>query len=159
MPLNLRPATANDAAEVATVYLASRKAFLPFAPLAHSDTDVCTWIREKLIPSGAVTVAEQESRIIGMMAISSRDEISWIDQLYIAPDSVNQGVGTRLLELAKQRLASPVRLFTFQQNSAARRFYERNGFRVIALSDGQGNEEKCPDALYEFCDPASADGL
>ena len=37
-----------------------------------------------------------------------------------------------------------------QQNTAARMFYERHGFRVVSLSDGSNNEERCPDVLYEF---------
>ena len=31
-----------------------------------------------------------------------------------------------------------------------RRFYERNGCRVVELTDGSGNEEREPDALYEW---------
>ena len=51
-----RAATAADAAGVAEVYLASRKAFLPFAPLAHADADVRRWVADVLIPAGGVTV-------------------------------------------------------------------------------------------------------
>jgi hypothetical protein len=28
--------------------------------------------------------------------------------------------------------------------------YESRGFRAIAFGDGAGNEEKCPDVLYEW---------
>lgn len=76
--------------------------------------------------------------------------VSWIDHLYLAPDAVGQGVGTCMLEMAKASLALPIRLYTFQENSAARRFYERNGFRAVSFSDGSNNEERCPDVLYEF---------
>jgi hypothetical protein len=31
----------------------------------------------------------------------------------------------------------------------ARRFYERHVFKAVQFSDGQSNEEKCPDVLYE----------
>ena len=47
-------------------------------------------------------------------------------------------------------LAHPIRLYTFQQNSGSRRFYERHGFGLLRLTDGKDNEERCPDALYEF---------
>jgi hypothetical protein len=33
---------------------------------------------------------------------------------------------------------------------AARRFYERHGLRAVRFTDGTGNEEKTPDALYEW---------
>jgi ribosomal protein S18 acetylase RimI-like enzyme len=38
-------------------------------------------------------------------------------------------------------LISPIRLYTFQQNQVAARFYERQGFKVIQYSDGSENEE------------------
>ena len=47
-------------------------------------------------------------------------------------------------------LQVPIRLYTFQANLGARRLYAWHGFRVIEFTDGQANEEHCPDALYEF---------
>jgi ribosomal protein S18 acetylase RimI-like enzyme len=47
-------------------------------------------------------------------------------------------------------LTSPIRLYTFQENDGARRFYERHGFRAIEFGDGSNNEENCPDVLYEW---------
>ncbi|MGE3511045.1 MAG: histone acetyltransferase, partial [Vicinamibacterales bacterium] len=29
-------------------------------------------------------------------------------------------------------------------------FYERHGFVAVAFGDGSGNEERCPDILYEW---------
>ncbi|MGI5158393.1 hypothetical protein [Microbispora sp. CA-102843] len=37
-------------------------------------------------------------------------------------------------------------LYVFQRNTGARRFYERNGFTLVAEGDGSGNEENLPDA-------------
>jgi hypothetical protein len=42
-----------------------------------------------------------------------------------------------------------VRLWCFQANSGARRFYERHGFVAVEFTDGHDNEEGCPDVLYE----------
>ena len=53
----IRQATPTDAERVADVYLASRKTFLPFAPLARSDTEVWQWVADPLMPSGGATVA------------------------------------------------------------------------------------------------------
>lgn len=47
----LRGATLEDADAIANVYLASRKKFIDFAPLIHSDEDIYQWIRNTLIPS------------------------------------------------------------------------------------------------------------
>ena len=154
----VRPATDADAEGVASVYLASRKAFVAFAPLAHADDDVRRWIANLLIPGGGVSVAVaggSNEAVVGMMAVSKQDGVGWIDQLYLLPSIVNRGVGTRLIELARESLGSPIRLYTFQENAGARRFYERHGFRAIAFSDGSANEEHCPDVLYEWAAPAA----
>lgn len=149
--LNFRPATQSDAEAVTQVYLSSRKEFVSFAPVAHSDAAVYRWIRDILIPTNQVTVAEQDNKIIGMMALSTAGGTGWIDQLYLHPDVVGRGIGTKLIECAKAELGSPIRLYTFQENQGATRFYERHGFKAIQYGDGSGNEEKCPDVLYEWC--------
>jgi ribosomal protein S18 acetylase RimI-like enzyme len=149
----LRAATLRDADAVADVYLASRRAFLPFAPLVHSDDSIRRHFASTVIPAGSVTVAVArggDGPLVGMMAVSQSDGIGWIDHLYLLPSAVGRGIGTRLLEHAKSVLGSPIRLYTFQANHGARRFYERHGFRVVALGDGSHNEEQCPDVLYEW---------
>jgi ribosomal protein S18 acetylase RimI-like enzyme len=146
----LRPATDDDAGEVAALYLASRKAFVTCAPLAHTDDEVKEWVRTVLVPSGGVTVAETDGQIVGMIATSQEGGVSWIDHLYVGPEFVGRGFGTQLLQRALGELSPPIRLYTFQDNAGSRRFYERHGFRLLALSDGQANEERCPDALYEL---------
>jgi GNAT superfamily N-acetyltransferase len=85
-----------------------------------------------------------------MMAVSRSEQINWIDHLYLVPAVVGRGLGTRFIGRAKETLGSPIRLYTFQANASARRFYERHGFRVLELTDGAGNEERCPDILYEW---------
>ncbi len=146
----LRPATPEDAPAVAAVYLTSRRECLAFAPLAHGEEDVRQWITQVLIPSGGVTVAEAEDEIIGMMSVSRDAGIYWIDHLYLHPHWTGQGIGTAFVEYAKAELDRPIRLYTFQQNTGARRFYERHGFVVVAFGDGSDNEEHCPDILYEW---------
>jgi hypothetical protein len=65
----------------------------------------------------------------------------------------------RLLAFARQLLSAPIRLYTFRENHRARRLYESRGFRAIAFGNGSGNEEKCPDILYEWRFGAEAGGL
>lgn len=145
-----RAAMANDADSVAAVYLRSRKELVACAPLVHSDEDVRDWIRQHLIPAGRTTVAVADGRVIGFLAVSKDADCGWIDQLYLLPKWVERGIGSRLLGLAQSQLAPPIRLYTFQCNERARRFYERRGFKAIAFGDSSSNEEKCPDILYEW---------
>jgi ribosomal protein S18 acetylase RimI-like enzyme len=132
------------------VYLASRKRLVPFAPLAHGDEDVCGWISSYLVPSGNVIVAVLGEQIVGMCATSLEEGAGWIEHLYVLPDHIGKGIGTHLLNNALQQLPLPVRLYTFQENRGARRFYERHGFVAVAFGDGSGNEEGVPDVLYEL---------
>lgn len=156
MNLELQPATLDDAEVVADVYLRSRQELVACAPLAHAADDVRVWIREHLLPAGHTTVAVFDGQVVGLMAVAEDSDCSWIDQLYLHPDWVGRGIGSQLLSLALSELAPPVRLYTFQCNQAARAFYERRGFQAVAFGDGSGNEEGCPDVLYEWR-PGSGD--
>ena len=71
----------------------------------------------------------------------------WVDQLYILPDAQGRGMGSSLLQVAKERF-DLLQLWTFQRNAKARRFYEAREFRLMRETDGARNEEQEPDALY-----------
>lgn len=148
--ITLRPATPADAMRVASLLIDTRAAFMPYAPSAHTEEEIHGWVASHLIPSGGVTVAEVEGKVVGAMATQQTGAISWINQMAVDPAWVGKRTGSRLLAHALQTLPLPIRLYTFQANSGARRFYVRHGFVAIELSDGQNNEERCPDVLYEF---------
>lgn len=147
----LRTATRDDAERIADIYLASRKRFLPYAPLPHTDDAVRSWVRECLVPTGNVTVAVVDGTVLGFLGISRDASYRWIDQLYLDPGAVGMGLGSLLVTEAKAQLDMPIRLYTFQANEGARRFYKRHGFREIEFSDGRENEETTPDVLLELC--------
>jgi ribosomal protein S18 acetylase RimI-like enzyme len=153
---DFRRATEADANAVAEVYLQSRKQLVACASLVHSDESVREWIRAKLIPGGNVTVALVNGVVVGFVAVSFARESSWIEHLYVSPAYLHCGAGSGLLDHARNELAPPIRLYTFQCNDVARRFYEHHGFRAIAFGDGSTNEENCPDILYEISDDGQA---
>jgi GNAT superfamily N-acetyltransferase len=150
MPITLRPATVEDFEAVARILAETRQQFMQYAPSVHTPADVENWVRKSLIPAGGVTLAVQDEGVVGLVACSHDPPHSWINQMGVSPSLVGHGIGTELLAHALRTLALPIRLFTFQQNHGARRFYERNAFRAVQFSDGQANEEHCPDVLYEF---------
>ncbi len=147
--LQLRQARPVDAARVAQCYLASRKAIQALAPLPHSDEDVQRWVRDELVPTGGVTVAIESGAVVGLIAVAKRIDGEWIDQLYVHPSRFRRGIGSTLLQVALMRLQDTVRLYTFEDNQVARRFFERYGFKAVAFGDGSGNESGRPDVLYE----------
>jgi GNAT superfamily N-acetyltransferase len=152
----IRSAVLEDSEAIAKVLLESRRAFLPFAPSAHSDTEVRQWVRSNLIPDMRVVVWEAADTVVAVLAMSASGAESWIEQLYVLPDWNSRGIGTKLLQHAHKALVHPIRLYTFQENAGARRFYERNGYVATEFTDGQGNEEKCPDVLYVYAGSTEA---
>ena len=72
----------------------------------------------------------------------------WVDQLYVAPEWTGNGLGSRLIEVAKRRRPGGLQLWTFQSNLGAQRFYERHGFSDAERTDGSGNEEGEPDVRF-----------
>lgn len=146
----IRTATQEDSDAIAALCVASRKKHMPFVPNVHSVAEIHRWMREELIPNQNVLVLEEHAVIKAMMATSENEAGSWISHLFVEAQNVGRGYGSALLEKAVAELKKPIRLYAFQDNTAARRFYERNGFQAIQFSDGSTNEEKCPDVLYEL---------
>ena len=146
----IRLASPADADGVADVWLASFKATFPFPP-AYPDDDVRRWIRDEIVTRDETWVAvEPDGAIVGFMSLREDD----LDHLYVRPDRFDRGIGSRFVELAKQRRPAGLGLYTFQVNDRARAFYERRGFRVERLGNGESNEERQPDVRYAWRPPA-----
>ncbi len=97
-----------------------------------------------------VWVAELDERPVGFVALGSRAGAVYLQHLYVLPEHQRHGVGSELMAHAKARRPDGFRLWVFQANEVARRFYEKHGLRLVELTDGSGNEEEEPDALYEW---------
>jgi len=70
--------------------------------------------------------------------------------LYVYPELHGRGLGSLLFERVTELSPEGFRLWVFQRNAQARQFYEHRGMHVVELTDGSGNEEREPDALYEW---------
>ena len=113
---------------------------------AHSDDQVRRWITGRVLPLMEVWVAEVPGRaVVGLLVLDA----DWLDQLYVEPELTGRGIGRELLEVAKRERPRGLRLWTFEANAGARRFYERHGFVAGDRTDGD-NEEGAPDILYAW---------
>ncbi|MCP1292071.1 GNAT family N-acetyltransferase [Chromobacterium sp. S0633] len=148
MTISIRLAEPGDAVALTDIYLACRRE-MSYAPLAHSDAAVQAWFANARLPAGDVWLAERHGDIAGFAAASLQDGVLWLDQLYVGAEHRGVGVGAALLDRVLTPPAPACRLWVFQANAGARRFYEAHGFALLSLGDGQDNEECCPDALYQ----------
>lgn len=145
----LRPAVKDDLEAIAGLFTRSRR-LLSFLPDLNSEKEDQDFIETAVMRDHEVTVALCADSIVGFIATGD----GWVDHLYIHPDHIRHGVGSRLLRSAMNG-AGGLKLWTFQKNEPARAFYERHGFLPARLTDGHGNAEREPDVLYVWLPDAA----
>jgi putative acetyltransferase len=148
--ITLRQARPDDAQEIATLLDQTRRISMPYLPVLHPPEEFLefvqtrvlplwdTWVIEVSPPTGGVLIA-------GVMALHE----DHVEQLFVLPPYQRQGIGTNLLDKAKQLQPDHLTLWVFQANVQARAFYMKHGFQVIRMTEDQ-NEERMPDALLEW---------
>jgi len=140
----VRRGQAGDIETVASLFRVVRRACLPYLPDLHTADEDLGFFRDRVFAECDVWVAQAEA-IDGFIAFRA----SWVDHLYVRPEYQHQGLGKALLALA-MKMSPPLRLWVFERNTAAIRFYRACGFREIERTDGSRNEEREPDMLMEW---------
>ncbi len=146
----IRGARRADADQVADVFLRAR-ATRSHLPRTHTDTQTRRWLAEDVLPHHRVHVATVGGSVIGFAAVHG----GWLRHLYVDPAWHRRGIGTALLRTACDG-REHVQLWVFQANDVARRFYTRHGFTLAEVTDGADNQERQPDARYEWVSSAVA---
>jgi GNAT superfamily N-acetyltransferase len=141
----LRPATAADAQALAIVHRTAMRVSVSFVPEVHTPEEDLVYFRDTFLHTREVWVAEAEARVVGYVGFDA----DWVYHLFLLPEFQGQGTGPVLLAKALAD-GAPKRLWTFQQNTRARKFYEDRGWTAVEFTDGSGNEEKTPDVCYEW---------
>jgi GNAT superfamily N-acetyltransferase len=146
--LAIRRGRAEDAPAAADLYLRARKAAVgAIPPLVHDVDDVRGYFASHVVTACELWVAEEPPGELAGILVLDGDHV---DQLYVDPRRTGRGIGSRLLDVAKRERPDGLRLWMFQANAGARRFYLRHGFVEAGRTDGRGNEERAPDILYVF---------
>lgn len=90
----------------------------------------------KEIADGVVFwVAEDEGRLLGVMGIQDKGDVSLVRHAYIATPLQRKGVGTRLLQHVRSLSDKPLLIGTWADASWAIEFYRRQGFTVVPGND------------------------
>jgi len=144
------PAQPSDAPALAAIFTAARRDAMPWLPRLHTEAEDRRYIAEQVLGTSDVLVVRRPDGPVGFLALRG----GMVEHLYVRPDAQRGGVGTALVDAAKELRPDGLRLWVFQRNEGARAFYARHGFTEIELTDGAGNEEREPDVLLAWAGPA-----
>ncbi|MCR9279515.1 MAG: GNAT family N-acetyltransferase [Pseudomonadaceae bacterium] len=99
-------------------------------PAGDSWGEVCDQLAYLMaMDAGKVRVVLHEaSSEVAALFVASAGEV---DHLYVARSHQGRGLGTHLLNIAKQESSGVLELHTFARNTGARRFYRRHGFQEV----------------------------
>lgn len=143
--LVLRPSTPEDLAELAELFIATRRAAVPAMPLpVEGDDGIRGWFADLPVGSGpgqkSIWVAE-DGDVLGFAVTDD----GWLDSIYVGPQHQGRGIGSALLELVKAEFSAGFGLWVFASNTSARGFYRRHGLIELEHTDGSANPEGAPE--------------
>lgn len=139
------PVTEKHADEVTALWRESMQAAIGIPPV-HSFESQRYFLMNILPEDFSVLVAidKQGSEVCAFLACNETE----ISQLYVHQKHQGKGIGHALVEYAKQQSNGSLTLHTFDVNTNARAFYEREGFTgTIGNTD---NEEGLLDWVYTW---------
>ncbi|WP_324697705.1 GNAT family N-acetyltransferase [Novosphingobium aerophilum] len=166
--MNLRPATAEDAAALADL---GRRSFVVkfghmytpedlanFLEDSHSEAKVAKEIAD---PGMRIMLAVEEDRLLGYCKMvldcgwpehARGGAVIELKQLYTDPEATGQGIGASLmdwaLDLARERAADEVQLSVWSGNEGAQKFYARYGFGKVADIHFMVGEQRDEEFLF-----------
>jgi GNAT superfamily N-acetyltransferase len=140
----IRRASPEDVEAVVRVFHESRAEAMPWLPVIHTAEEDAAFYADRL--AGEAWVYELDGGVAGF-ALVRDDEL---DALYVAPEAQRRGVGSSLFRQAQAARPNGFGWWVFRDNTGARLFYETLGGRLLYETDGAGNEERTPDARYEW---------
>lgn len=138
-----------DADALARIFIAARRAAMPWLPELRDAAGVPRYFADAVIGEGEVLVVRRADVPVAFLALKG----DMIEHLYVRPDVQRNGIGTALIAASKDRRPAGLRLWVFQRNHSARAFYARCGFTEVELTDGADNDEREPDVLLAWTGP------
>ena len=130
-----------DAAEISQILedWAASNYEIPLVHNVEERADYGRWLLEHT----RVTMIHNSSGVVGFLAL----EKHIIQALYIKKDFQGFGFGQAAIKFAQKQFKE-LRLWVFQSNIGAQKFYQRLGFQIVEKSDGEDNDYRLPDIFY-----------
>jgi len=123
----LRPLTTADLDGISRVHRRACRIAYRFMGWSYTLDEVQRWYAGKISEWDWARVVTVDGAIVGFLAAIG----AHVDQLFVDPDHQGAGLGRLLLEAMLERRPGPITLHVFADNHAARRCYERIGFRPV----------------------------
>lgn len=142
--MELRPYLAEDLEPTFALWRAVCVATYDFLEL-HTEAEDRAYFEQVLSVHNELVVATLDGEIVGFLALQG----DLVDRLYVAVERQGRGIGSALLDEARRRSPTGLRLFTHQKNVGARAFYERRGFVAVRFGISPPPESE-PDVEYAW---------
>lgn len=88
-------------------------------------------LRQEIDDGIAFWGIEEEGRLLGVMGIQDRGEVTLIRHAYVRSESQRLGVGTGLLAYLETMTDKPILIGTWAAATWAISFYEKNGYTLM----------------------------
>ena len=136
--MKLRPYDAADEDALAAVWFESWRS-VGLAEPAVVRSDLAARTKRELSARWDVTVAEEDGRVVGFLAIAPEERR--LDQLFVLPEMQGRGIGRALFNLAAAKMRDGFWLSTQLNNHRARDFYTRRGM-ILDRVEGDAEAER-----------------
>lgn len=143
--IQIRPMLETEMEEVLQLWRKTCAATYHFLQTSHTEEEDHAYFTTVIAAKNQIWVAELEGKIAGFLAIRENH----LDRLYVAPKLQRIGIGRALLDHAKTLSPVGLTLCTHQKNTAARQFYEVQGFVAVRFGISPAPENE-PDVEYRW---------
>ena len=75
---------------------------------------------------------ERDGRLLGVMGIQDKGDVTLIRHAYVATRAQKQGIGKKLLRHLQSMTAKPILIGTWADASWAVSFYQKNGYTLVS---------------------------
>jgi ribosomal protein S18 acetylase RimI-like enzyme len=140
--LTFRPLAVGDVKAISGIHHRACLIAYAFMNWRYPIDEVGRWYAGKFAEWSWTLAALDADVITGFIALKDHH----IDQLYVDPSQQRAGVGSALLGKALNAVPGRITLDVFEENFAARAFYEKHGFE--ARDRWMNTEEGAIDLLY-----------
>jgi GNAT superfamily N-acetyltransferase len=165
-PISLTAASAQDAEAIARLQAQSwRITYRGILPDEYLDRHVVadrlaywpTRFAKFASDRTLVLKAVGDGMLLGFVCVLLDEEPAWgarLDNLHVSPDSRGTGVGYALFHAAREWIArvspgTPMHLWCVEGNQVARRFYDRQGGKVVETADRSfAGQPSVPEVRY-----------